>query len=71
MHPHADAVHQPPGRGSDAAKAEDTADPAREHAILRELIELAKGAKLDLSAFRARGWLTEAPPESPNCPPNA
>ena len=30
------------GRGSDAAKAEDTADPAREHAILRELIELAE-----------------------------
>jgi hypothetical protein len=29
-------------RGSDAAKAEDSAIPAREHAILRELIELAK-----------------------------
>jgi DNA topoisomerase III len=26
---------------------------------------------IDLSAFGARGWLTEAPPESPNCPPNA
>jgi len=26
---------------------------------------------IDLSAFRARGWLTEVPPESPNCPPNA
>ena len=26
---------------------------------------------IDLSAFRARGWLTETPPESPNCPPNA
>jgi len=33
---------QPGGRGSDAAKAEDSADPAREHAVLRELIELAK-----------------------------
>ena len=42
MHPHADAVHQPPGRGSDAAKAEDSTDPAREHAVLRELIKLAK-----------------------------
>src|SRR5215471_13908434 len=42
VHPHADAVHQPPGRGSDAAKAEDSADPAREHAVLRELIKLAK-----------------------------
>ena len=26
---------------------------------------------IDLSAFGARGWLTEAPPESPNYPPNA
>jgi DNA topoisomerase-3 len=26
---------------------------------------------IDLSAFRARGWLTETPSESPNCPPNA
>jgi DNA topoisomerase-3 len=26
---------------------------------------------VDLSAFGERGWLTEAPPESPNCPPNA
>jgi DNA topoisomerase III len=26
---------------------------------------------IDLSAFGARGWLTEAPPESPNRPPNA
>jgi len=26
---------------SDAAKAEDSAEPAREHAVLRELIELA------------------------------
>jgi hypothetical protein len=34
--------NQPGGRGSDVAKPEDTADPAREHAILRELIELAK-----------------------------
>src|SRR5262245_44262385 len=42
VHPHADTVHQPPGRGSDAAKAEDSADPAREHAVLRELIKLAK-----------------------------
>jgi len=25
---------------------------------------------VDLSAFGERGWLTEAPPESPNCPPN-
>jgi hypothetical protein len=41
VHPHADAVHQPSGRGSDAAKAEDSADPAREHAVPRELIELA------------------------------
>ena len=42
VHLHADAVHQPGGRGSNAAKAEDSADPAREHAVLRELIELAK-----------------------------
>src|SRR5262245_19353960 len=42
VHPHADAVHQPPGRGSDAAKAEDSADSAREHAVVRELIKLAK-----------------------------
>ncbi len=35
-------MHQPPGRGSDAAKAEDSTDPAREHAVLRELIKLAK-----------------------------
>src|SRR6516225_2156823 len=42
VHPYADAVHQPPDRGSDAAKAEDSADPAREHAVLRELIKLAK-----------------------------
>jgi hypothetical protein len=34
-------VHQPAGRGSDAAKAKDSTDPAREHAVLRELIELA------------------------------
>src|SRR5271165_3746547 len=26
---------------------------------------------VDLSAFGERGWLTEPPPESPNCPPNA
>ena len=26
---------------------------------------------IDLSAFGARGWLTETPPESPNCPANA
>jgi DNA topoisomerase III len=26
---------------------------------------------IDLSAFRARGWLTEAPPESPDRPPKA
>ena len=26
---------------------------------------------VDLSAFGNRGWLTEGPPESPNCPPNA
>jgi DNA topoisomerase-3 len=25
---------------------------------------------VDLSAFGERGWLTEAPPESPNRPPN-
>src|SRR5262245_31149613 len=42
VHPHADAVHKPPGRGSDAAKAEYSADPAREHAVVRELIKLAK-----------------------------
>jgi len=30
VHPHADAVHQSGGRGSDAAKAEDSAEPARE-----------------------------------------
>src|SRR5215471_11868717 len=42
VHPHADAVHEPPGRGSDAAKPEDSADPAREHAVVRELIKLAK-----------------------------
>src|SRR6516225_3886583 len=42
VHPHADAVHQPPGRGSDAAEAEYSADPAREHAVVRELIKLAK-----------------------------
>src|SRR6516162_7284312 len=42
VHPHADATLQPPSRGSDAAKAEDSADPAREHAVLRELIKLAK-----------------------------
>src|SRR5258705_12666413 len=42
VHPHADAVHQPPGRGSDAAKAEDSADPTRKHAVVRELIKLAK-----------------------------
>ena len=42
VHPHADAVHQPGGRGSDAAKAEDSADRAREHAVPRELIELTK-----------------------------
>src|SRR5215510_1551341 len=42
VHPHADAVHQPPGRGSAAAKAEYSADPAREHAVVRELIKLAK-----------------------------
>ncbi len=42
VHLHADAVHQPGGRGSDAAKAEDSADPAREHTVPRELIELAK-----------------------------
>ena len=42
VHPQADALHQPGGRGSDAAKAEDFAKPAREHAILCELIELAK-----------------------------
>src|SRR6202035_384401 len=41
VHPHADALHQPGGRGSDAAKAEDSADPAREQAVPRELIELA------------------------------
>src|SRR5262245_41832718 len=42
VHPHADAVHKPPGCGSDAAKAEYSADPAREHAVVRELIKLAK-----------------------------
>ena len=41
-HPHADAAHRPGGCGSDAAKAEDSAKPAREHAVPRELIELAK-----------------------------
>jgi hypothetical protein len=35
-------LHQPVGRGSDAAKAEDSAKPAGEHAVPRELIELAK-----------------------------
>src|SRR5258708_34494850 len=29
----ADAVQQPGGRGSDAAKADDSAEPAREHAV--------------------------------------
>src|SRR5262245_57189923 len=42
VHPHADAVHQPPGRGSDAAEAEYSADSTREHAVVRELIKLAK-----------------------------
>src|SRR5215216_3627202 len=28
-------------------------------------------AGVDLSAFGERGWLTEAPPESPDCPLNA
>jgi hypothetical protein len=28
-------VHQPGGRGSDAAKPEDSAEPAREHAVFR------------------------------------
>src|SRR6516225_7251790 len=40
VHPHADAIHQPGGRHSDAAKAEDSAESAREHAIPLELIEL-------------------------------
>jgi len=41
MHPHTDTVHQPGGRGSDAAKPEDSADTARQHAVSRELIKLA------------------------------
>ena len=41
VHPHADAVHQPGGRGSDAAQAKDSAEPACQHAGPRELIELA------------------------------
>jgi hypothetical protein len=41
MHPHTDTVHEPRSRGSDSAKAEDSADMAREHAVPCELIELA------------------------------
>ena len=41
VYPHADAAHQPGGRGSNAAKAEDSAKPAREHAVPLELIKLA------------------------------
>jgi hypothetical protein len=44
-------VHQPPGRGSDAAKAEDSADSARQHAVLRELI---KSVVLELEVVRLR-----------------
>src|SRR6516165_1767934 len=40
MHPHADAGHQSAGRGANAAEAEDSADPACEHAVARKLIEL-------------------------------
>src|SRR5258708_13294878 len=42
VHPHADPVHQPPGRDSDAAKAEASADPAPAHPTLLHLITLAK-----------------------------
>ena len=42
VHPHPDAVHQPAGRGSNAAKAKDSTHSAREHAVLSELIKLAK-----------------------------
>ena len=38
---HADAAHQPGGRSSNAPKAEDSANPAREHAVSLELIKLA------------------------------
>src|SRR5262249_130412 len=41
MYPHTDTVHQPTGRGSDAAKPEDSADTASEHPVSRELINLA------------------------------
>src|SRR6516165_10780802 len=41
MHPHTDTVHEPRSCGSNAAKAEDSADTAREHAVPRELIKLA------------------------------
>src|SRR5262249_11562677 len=41
MHPHTDTVHQSGGRGSNAAKPEDSTDTASEHAIPRELIKLA------------------------------
>src|SRR6516164_11062830 len=41
MHPHTDTVHEPLSRGADAAKAEDSADTAREHAVPREPIKLA------------------------------
>ena len=35
VYPHADAAHQPGSRSSDTAKAEDSAEPAREHAVRR------------------------------------
>ncbi len=41
VYPHADAADQPGGRGSNAAKAEDSAKPAREHTVPLELIKLA------------------------------
>src|SRR6516225_7057630 len=41
MHPHTDTVHEPRSRGADAAKAEDSADTAGEHAVPRELIKLS------------------------------
>jgi hypothetical protein len=40
VHPHADARHQSACRGANAAEAEDSADPACEHAVACKLIEL-------------------------------
>ena len=43
VHPHAGAVHQAAGRGADASKAKDFAEPAREHSFLRRTRESAYG----------------------------